>query len=128
MEKYRDAAVLAVDLIANGSAMDPASAWLQSTRKCFPTSKNLQEKGCPRGAFLGLCSAGFVKGIEPARYGRASKNGKYAVDAVEVLRSNKFLASQPNMLWKKVAGNTVSENGQMDVVIGLWEAELISKE
>ncbi len=77
------------------------------------------------GAFLGLCKEGLVVGVEPGNYAKSSKNGEYAVDAVKVLRKNKYLASQPDFLWKKVAGNTKPQNGQMDVVIGLWEAGLI---
>ncbi len=126
MSKYGDAAVQAVKLISSGAESDPAKAWSRSTAKVFPGSTNLQNKGCPKGAFLGLCNVGLVKGIPEGSYSRTSKNGKYAVDAVEILKGNKFLASQPDMLWKKVAGNTISENHQMDVVIGLWNAECIS--
>ena len=126
MSKYREVAVQAVNLYRNGSVPDPVKAWTDSAKKIFPGSTNLQNKGCPKGAFLGLCNEGLVSGVPAGNYSRTSKNGKYAIDAVNILKSNKFLASQPDMLWKKVAGNTISENHQMDVVIGLWEAECIS--
>lgn len=126
MAGYRGAAVIAAELVSSGNAAEPADAWKQATSKVFAASADLRDKGCPRGAFLGLCSAGLIVGVEPGNYAKPSKNGKYAVDAVSVLRKNKFLASQPDLLWKKVAGNAKTQNQQMDVVIGLWEAGLIS--
>ena len=126
MAGYREAAVLAVELISNGNCPEPAAAWSQATSKLFPSSASLRDKGCPKGAFLGLCNGGLVVGVESDNNAKRSKNGNYAIDAVKVLRKNKFLASQPDLLWKKVAGNTKTHNHQMDVVIGLWEAGLIS--
>jgi len=125
MASYRDAAVIAAELISSGNCAEPVDAWSQATKKTFPSSASLRKKGCPKGAFLGLCNEGLILGIEPGNYAKSSKNGGYAVSAVEVLRKNKFLASQPNLLWKKVAGNTKTQNHQMDIVIGLWEAGLI---
>ncbi len=125
MANYRDAAVLAVELISSGSCAEPAAAWSQATSKLFPSSASLRDKGCPKGAFLGLCNEGLVVGVESGNYSKSSKNGEYAIDAVRVLRKNKFLASQPDLLWKKVAGNAKTQNHQMDVVIALWEAGLI---
>ena len=127
MPGYRDAAVLAVELVSSGNCVDAVAAWSQATSKLFPSSASLRDKGCPKGAFLGLCNEGVVVGVEPGDFAKPSKNGEYAIDAVKVLRKNKFLASQPDLLWKKVAGNTKTQNHQMDVVIGLWEAGLIGK-
>ena len=125
MDKYKKAAVLAAGLLKNGHCSDRAAAWKRATKEIFPSSQSLQEKGCPRGAFFGLCNGGLVVDLAPGDYSKLSKNGEYAVLAIEILRKNKFLASQPDMLWKKVAGNTKTHNHQMDVVIGLWEAGLI---
>ena len=125
MAGYRDAAVLAVELISSGNCAKPAAAWHQATSKLFPSSASLRNKGCPKGAFLGLCNEGLVVGVDSGNYSKSSKNGEYAIDAVKVLRKNKFLASQPDLLWKKVAGNAKTQNNQMDVVIALWEAGLI---
>ncbi len=126
MKKYKDAAVLAVQLLEKGEASDPLDAWKKSTKKTFPGSTDLQKKGCPKGAFLGLCNEGLIKDIAAGTYDRPSKNGTYAVDAVAILKKNRFLSTQPEMLWKKVAGNTKVQNNQMDVVVGLWDAKLIS--
>ena len=125
MEKYREAAVLAVQLLHEGTASDPLDAWSRSMQKIFPNSEDLRKKGCPKGAFLGLCNVGLIQGIDPGSYAKPTKNGDYAVSAVEILRANRFLTSQPDMLWKKVAGNK-SENNQMDVVVGLWIEKLIN--
>ena len=124
MSKYREAAIFAVELISKGKREDPADAWEDATRKFFPTSTNLQDKGCPKGAFLGLCRGGLIKGITASERSRATKNGEYAVQAVEILKTNKFLVSQPDLLWKKIAP-TKSHNHQLDVVIGLWQSDLI---
>ena len=125
MSKYGDAAVQAVQLIQSGAESSPAQAWSTITKKLFPDCTNLQNKGCPKGAFLGLCNEGIVEGIPSGNYSKTAKNGEYALDAVILLRGNRFLESQPDMLWKKVAGNTKSENHQMDVVIGLWKGKCI---
>ena len=122
MSKYGEAAILAVELIESGKATDPEDGWKQAVRKVFPASQPLQRKGCPKGAFLGLCSQGLVQGIDAGPYGQPTKNGEYAVGAAEVLRANRFLCSQPALLWKKVAGPSKTENNQMEVVIALWQA------
>lgn len=126
MSKYGEAAILATKLLKEGVVSDPRDAWAQATKKIFPTSADLQNKGCPRGAFLGLCTEGLIKGVPPGQYSNPSKNGKYAIDAVNVLKKNRFLSSQPGLLWKKVSGSTKSENHQMDVVVCLWDAKCIS--
>ncbi len=119
---YRGASVYAVELINSGE--EPIVAWKKATKKFFPASTNMQDKGCPKGAFLGLCNEGLIKGIPPGSYARATKNGCYAVKAVDILKQNRFLVSQLGMLWKKVAP-TISHNHQLEVVVGLWESDLI---
>ena len=122
MTGYREASVYAVGLINSGE--EPAVAWKKATKKFFPVSTNLQDKSCPKGAFLGLCNAGLIKGVPPGSYTRATKNGSYAVKAVDILKQNRFLVSQLDMLWKKIAP-TISHNHQLEVVVGLWKADLI---
>lgn len=125
MSKYGETALLATDLVVSKKAPDPEVAWKQAARKVFPAGKALQDKGCPKGAFLGLCRAGLVQGIEEHPTGPSNKNGEYAGAAVGVLKKNPFLCSQPGLLWKKVAGSSKTANHQMDVVIGLWQARRI---
>ncbi len=127
MKKFGDVAVKAVELMRSGDEAHPEPAWDRAVSAIFPNSSSLQDKGCPKAAFMGLCSAGLIAGLPAYEYSRPSKNGEYAVSAVSILRSNRFLASQPDLLWKKVVGNTKSANSQMEVVIGLWEAKCISE-
>lgn len=126
MSKYGKAAVIAAKRLRIGKDSDPIDAWNNATRAVFPSSESSQKKGCPKGAFIGLCNEGLIQGLEASNYSKPTKNGQYAVQAIEVLKRNRFIASQPDLLWKKVAGNTKTENHQMDVVVGLWEAECIS--
>ena len=126
MSKYGEAAIIAVQLLKEGAATEPRDAWTKATKKVFPTSIDLQNKGCPRGAFLGLCNEGMIVGVPPGDYSNPTKNGSYAVNAVNILRTNRLLSSQPNLLWKKAVGSTKSENHQMNVVVGLWEANCIN--
>jgi len=44
MSKYSEAAVLAVQLLKEGNTPDPRDAWVQATKKGFPTSAALQNK------------------------------------------------------------------------------------
>ncbi len=126
MTRYEQAAVEAVKLINVGTIVDPHNAWTQATINIFGRGKSSQVKGCPRGAFLGLCEAGLVKGVPAGTYTRASKNKKYAVDAVAALKVNSALASDKQALWKAVLrGKTKSHNEQLDVVIALWNSGLI---
>jgi hypothetical protein len=128
MSKYRDVAIKAVGLIKSGFVSSPSDALEKATLAVFPNSVSLRDKGCPKGAFIGLCNEGLIDGIPKGSYARSGKNGEYALKAIDILRTNRFLTSQPELLWKKVAGNTKSTNGQMDVVIGLWEAKCIITE
>jgi len=126
MSRFGDAAVIAVERLRTGKDFDPADAWKNATKTVFPSSESLQKKGCPKGAFLGLCNLGLIQGLEAGNYSKPTMNGQYAIQAIEVLRRNRFIATQPDLLWKKVAGNTKTANHQMDVVVGLWEAKFIS--
>jgi len=60
MAGYRDAVVLAVELISSGNCAEPVAAWNQATSKLFPSSASLRDKGYPKGAFLGLCNDGLL--------------------------------------------------------------------
>lgn len=127
MNSYRETAVIAANLISAGEVSDPTKAWNQATMQLFPSSQELRKKGCPKAAFLGLCNRGLIAGVGAESSAKITKNGQYAIDAIQVLRENRFIASQPDLLWRKVAGSAKTHNHQMDVVIGLWEADLITR-
>jgi len=120
MGKYGEAAVIAVNKYVAMSEPCPEAAWKSAVKKVFPGNIESQNKGCPKGAFLGLCSDGVVNDIPAGNYSRSEKNKGYALKAVSILKENRFLASQPTLLWKKVAGPEKTENHQMDVVVSLW--------
>ena len=88
-------------------------------------TKSKIDKGCPRNAFLGLCSQGLIKGIPKGNYTTSKKNSKYAKEAVRILREDNSLCDNPNVLWTKIPGAPKTHNGQMNVVCALWKAEIL---
>ncbi len=115
MGKYGEAAVIAVNKYIAMSEPCPEAAWNCSVKKVFSRNIEPQNKGCPKGAFLALCSDGVINDIPSGNYSRSEKKG-YALKAVSILKENRFLASQPTPIWKKVAGPGKNENHQMDIV------------
>jgi hypothetical protein len=103
---------------------NPIESWKIAVKDF--ASESSKTKPCPKNTFLGLCEAGFVKGIKSGSYFKRKKpnlNKKYAVKAVELLTSNSKLSKKE--LWELVReelslGNKRS-NSQMDVVLALWE-------
>lgn len=127
MKTYNKYGLVAKEAVVIGEK--PVVSWVESVSKSF-TSKNSKEKACPRNAFLGLCEAGLVKGIKAGVYFKNKKenlNKKYAIKAVEILKENPSLSK--NELWDKVrerlALGEKKHNSQMDVVLALWENNLI---
>lgn len=125
MGSYGEAALKAVELIKIGKATDPRDAWKIATSQLFGAGTSMQRKGCPKGAFLGLCEEGFVKAIPSGHYIRSKKNKNkfYAVKAVSILKNNPTKNYTKNELWNEVIGNKHKKvhNQQMDVVLALWE-------
>jgi hypothetical protein len=124
ISKYGEAAVLAVGM-GNHSGFTVQERWSAATEKMFPESISSQQKNCPRGAFLGMCEAGLVKGIPQGHYTRSKDNKGYALKAIDLLMGGGEY-STPLSLWKLVVNNrNISHNSQMDVVVALWEKGLI---
>lgn len=93
--------------------------------KLYPTSPAARNKGCPRGAFLGLCEEGLVKGIPEGHYTAAKNNKAYAVRAAALLLEGAQSWSIGS-LWRAVADDPAKEhNSQMDIVLALWKNGLI---
>lgn len=124
MGTFGKAAVRAKQLILK-SARSPERAW-ESAIAEFTKSPSMQTKGCPKGAFLGLCEAGVIAGIPAGRYGASvsNKNGKYALVAWRVLQSEPNLSGDTGALWARVTARVAdppeNQNSQMDVVVWLW--------
>lgn len=127
MSGYGRVAVCATELLQRGEKADPRVAWDHAARQTFPESPSSQTKGCPRGAYLGLCEEGLVVKVTAGSYGRSEANKSYALRAVELLRKEPALAKvSPNELWSRVmAGRVKRHNSQMDVVLALWERKFI---
>jgi len=64
--RYGEAALMATHG-ASSAGTDPVALWQSAMEKLHPTSPIAQSKGGPRGAFLGLCEEGLVKGIPAGR-------------------------------------------------------------
>lgn len=130
MKAYGEVAVRAAELIRSYSVESVTEAWNTTASAVFLHSSSLQEKGCPRSAFLGLCEKGLVSGVPAAPdgvYTRSVANKEYAVKAVQLLKQNAALATiKPEELWELVmSGVDKKHNSQMDVVLGLWQQGLI---
>jgi hypothetical protein len=122
LNKYAAIAIEATARAASGT--DPAQAWNEAAKEAFPQSPSSQKKGCPRSTYLSLAGAGHLKSVAPGQYTSAVENRKHAEDALRFLREDESLVHRPLVLWEQVLGGklTKAHNGQMNVVIGLWNA------
>ncbi len=125
MNKYGQSALRAVELIRNKHIAEPRQAWEKATVEIFGDGSPSQQKSCPRGTFLGLCEEGMVKGFPAGDYCTSLKNKTYAVTAVKLLKQNDECLNNKNDLWRKAVGDYKAHNNQMDVVIALWENDLV---
>lgn len=126
MGQFGRVAIEAVELIiTNEKIQNPRDAWNMAAGEEI-SSRSSREKGCPMDAFLGLCEEGLITGIPAGTYTTSKENKEYAVKAISILRENPELANNKQKLWKEVIGEkSISENQQMDVVISLWNRNLI---
>ena len=121
--RYGEAALMAARDSSGG--LSPAKRWESAMEKLYPTSTSARKKGCPRGAFLGLCEDGLVKGIPAGQYTASKDNKAYAVRAAELLSEGTQRLSISE-LWRAVMDDPEkAHNSQMDVVLALWKNGLI---
>lgn len=91
----------------------------------YPTSPTARKKGWPRGAFLGLCEEGLVKGIPAGNYTASKDDKAYAVRAAALLIEGTRSWSISE-LWRAVTNDPEkTHNSQMDIVLALWKNDLI---
>ncbi|WP_440951695.1 DUF6979 family protein [Methanococcoides sp. FTZ1] len=128
MTKYGEAAVRSVNAIISNEGKDPRDIWDFVTSEIFGEGTCSQRKGCPRNTFLALCEEGLIKGIKKGNYTRSQKNKEYALKAVKVLKENPNLTKDAKALWREVVDEPKAHNGQMDVVIALWNNGYIDRE
>ena len=133
MGQYGEVAVSSAKLMAEGN-LSPLAAWNLACTNVIASATS-RKKGCPRKAFLGLCAAGFLNSTAINDYDAEeainSKNGKYAMVAVDLLMAQPQLAKSKQTLWFKVLNSFGDDlgkkhNGQMDVVVSLWEKGYIA--
>jgi hypothetical protein len=120
--RYGEAALIAA---RQGPQNTPAAAWEMALERLYPTSPAARKKGSPRGAFLGLCEAGLVKGVPAGNYKASRDNKAVAVRAARLLMEGGQRWSL-STLWRAATDDTgIKEDGQMDVVFALWKNDLI---
>lgn len=129
MDQFGETAIRAVELFNSGKVNTPEEAWEEAANNVI-ASRSVRSKGCPKNAFLALCSEGKVRGIPAGNYTRSEKNRRYALEALKIL-SNYPEYNNRLGLWKRVL-HTLGEseekkhNGQMDVVIALWSTGCVA--
>jgi len=126
MNLYGKTAVKAVELFAY--THDTKKAWTEAVQE-FTNSHSARVKGCPKNTFFGLCYAGQIKGIsiQPPQE-KESKNAEYAILAIHLLKKDMSWANKKAELWaeiQKIIGEEKKHNSRLDVVIALWNEELI---
>jgi hypothetical protein len=122
--RYGEAALMAARE-GLASSTHPAARWESALEKLYPTSPAARKKGGPRGAFLGLCEEGLVKGTAAGRYKAPQDSKRYAVQAVALLAEGAQSWST-GALWRAVTNDPEkTHNGQMDIVLALWKNDLI---
>lgn len=118
MSKYGQVAIAAAKAARSGT--DPTTAWKQAAQQVFPKQKASRDKGCPKCTFLGLADHGLIRGVAAGSYTSSQDNKRYAMSAVNQIRANPTLVNDKKKLWGIVSGGRKQHNGQLDVVIELW--------
>ena len=120
--KYGQIAVKAVEYYKKLNC--PIEAWEKAAKQLFDTQSS-QEKNCPKSTFLGLCEEGLINGIPIGDYTSSKKNKDYATKAIYFLKNSSKTFVTPMALWNDGLKKDIRHNSQMDVVIALWENQLI---
>ena len=106
--------------------VSPPDAWRAAIEEQYPDPtkrKNALKHTCPKGAFLGLCQKGIVRGIRAGNYTDSVKSSGLALSAVERLKADPSLAARKSRLVQLVFGNRAP--AELDVVLALWEQRAI---
>jgi len=82
--RYGEAALMATRE-GPAAGISPSARWESAMQRLYPSSPTARRKSCPRGAFLGLCEEGLVKGIPAGHYTASQEKKAYAVSAAALL-------------------------------------------
>ncbi|WP_291637657.1 hypothetical protein [Clostridium sp.] len=126
MSKFGECALKSLKLILEDNSLTPREAWQIVSIELFGEGTSSQRKVCPKSTFLGLCEEGLVKGIEKGKYTASKKNKYYGLTAVGILEKNMHKIFEAEELWSLVTDNK-EHDGQMDIVLELWENGMIFK-
>lgn len=119
---FARSSVLAVDYCSN-LGLSPLMAWRKATMEIFGDTPG-QKRGAPKAIFLSLCEEGLVRGIPKGNYSRAHKTKLYALKAIQIIKNSKKEFT-PIELWNKVQNKGLVNHYHMDVVLGLYENNLL---
>ncbi|WP_457634278.1 DUF6979 family protein [Oceanithermus desulfurans] len=121
---FEKTAVRATEMLQLGEESDPRKAWRKAICQ-FTLSQSTRTKGCPLATYLFLCQEGRVVGVPKGKYTDGDKNGKHALEALRLLKKDASWASNKTKLWKEVAGSEINHNQQLDVVLSLFDKDLL---
>ena len=127
MTQFSEVAIQVVKKFQCGnSQLDPVTEWDAIANQIIQSQSSV-EKGCPKDAFLGLCDSGCVIGILARDYTKSTKNKKYAIQGIILIRKKPSLSTtySPQELWEEVMTSlnmdkNKAHNGQMNIVLDLW--------
>jgi hypothetical protein len=126
MALYGKAAEIASRLLSGGHEIEPRSAWNRAVTEVFPHGSSSREKGCPRDAFLALCSLGVVTSVPAGTYTRSKMNRDYIERALAAVRESPELMRDQERLWQIATANAgIRPNYQLEVLSALWSAGLV---
>lgn len=127
MPPFGKVAVRAVQNYRSHRFPSPMGAWDAAVRDIC-TADSIEEKICSRSVFLGLCEAGFVRGIPGGTYLK-TRPGEHSPNKIFATTAATLIAGDPGLLRNKTRLRELltdsGRNAQLDVVIALWESGLI---
>lgn len=125
---FGEVALKARCFLISKEVSEPREAWRQAAQ-ALGCSQKMTEKSCPRSAFIGLCEEGLVKDVLPGIWLRKDTNKRYALRAVQALRSDPTWIKRPELsLWRAVSPQPKKYNDQIAVVFALWGNDLITQD
>jgi hypothetical protein len=130
MTIWANAAICAVNIIKDQN-LSPEEAWFEAISK-YTKSYKTCIKGCPKNVFVDLYYHKKLKLDKPIHDRQGlTLNGRYALKAIELLIKDSSLANSKNELWTRTMQELndnpyKGQNGQMDIVIALFDNNLLN--